>query len=190
MPVFFSPVFQLTCLTDERSSEGVEEGQKILHRALPFFFHSRAVPLFGFAHLLFKDPQVCTNVCHSEDEVLLFGKHLGLSMNDVHLYLAPFVLNAWVGWRGLVSSRHIRVRRWSCTPIKALSVDSHEPVYELSMSADSYTLCWRHQVAGVLISSSEEPQVSSYTQIAPMCLSFKRVVLRLACVLEAVGFVR
>ena len=35
---------------------------------------------------------------HDEsDEVLLFGKHFGLSMNnDVHPYLAPFVLDAWM----------------------------------------------------------------------------------------------
>ena len=34
---FFSRVYQLTCWTDERSNEGVEEGQKIHHRALSPF---------------------------------------------------------------------------------------------------------------------------------------------------------
>ena len=67
---------------------------------------------------------------------------------------------------------------------------SHELVSELSMRTASYTLCWRHQVAVVLIGSSEEPQVSSYTQIAPVGLPFERVVLRVACVLEATGFDR
>ena len=43
------------------------------------------------------------------------------------------------------------------------------------MNTASYTLCWRHQVSVVLICSSVEPQVSSYTQIAPVCLPFERV---------------
>ena len=36
---FFSRVYQLTCLTDERSNEGVEEGQKIHPRALSLFHY-------------------------------------------------------------------------------------------------------------------------------------------------------
>ena len=92
VPVF-SRVYQLTCLTDERPSEGVGEGQKIHHLRFAL-----AVLYFGFAHLLFGGAYVCTKLCHSEDEILLFGKHFGLSMNnDVHQYLAPFVLDAWVG---------------------------------------------------------------------------------------------
>ena len=48
-----------------------------------------------------------------------------------------------------MSSRRIRVRRCGCTSIKALSLDSHELVSELSMSTAS-TLCQRHQVAVLL----------------------------------------
>ena len=38
--------------------------------------------------------------------------------------------------------------------------------------------------------SSEEPQVSSYTQIAPVGLPLKQIILRVACVWEAAGFDR
>ena len=59
--------------------------------------------------MLFGGAYVYTNVCHSEDEVLLFRKNFNLSINnDVHPYLAPFVLDALGGMGGLVSSRHIR----------------------------------------------------------------------------------
>ena len=73
-----------------------------------FFFFSELLWRFlhfRFAQLLF----VCTSVCHSEDEVLLFRKNFGFSKNnDVHPYLAPFVLDALGEMGGLVSSRHIR----------------------------------------------------------------------------------
>ena len=95
-----------------------------------------------FTQLFFGGACVCTNVDHSEDEVLLFENHFGLSMNnDVDPYFALFVLDAWGGWRGLVSSRHVRVLRWTCTSIKALSLDSHELVSELSMRTTSHYLC-------------------------------------------------
>ena len=92
---------------------GARLGQKIHHRALSLF-HSPICAGGAFISDSFscysEVSYVCTNVCHSEDEVLLFGKHFGLLMNnDVLPYLAPFVLDAYVGWRGLVSSRHIRV---------------------------------------------------------------------------------
>ena len=84
--------------------------------------------------MLFGGAYVCTNVCRSDDEILLFGKHFGLSMyNDVHPYLAPFVLDAWMGWR------HIRTQvKWYSDQ----SVVCGQPdVSTLSMGTAPYTLC-------------------------------------------------
>ena len=106
VPVFFMENTSLrSCRT--RGPAKVEKSAKksIIARFLFFsellwrFLH------FRFAQLLF----VCTSVCHSEDEVLLFRKNFGFSKNnDVHPCLAPFVLDALGEMGGLVSSRHIR----------------------------------------------------------------------------------
>ena len=103
--------------------------------------------------------------------------------NDVDPYLAFFVLDAWGGWRGLVFSRHIRVRRWSCTSIKALSLDSHELVSELSMSTASFFVLAKPSRRCSYLRSTLQLgtlQVSSYTQSAPVGLPFERVVPRVA----------
>ena len=68
-----------------------------------------------------------------------------------------------------MSSRHIRVRRWSCTPIKALSVDSHELVSELSMSTDSYTLC-SDTKSPLLFSAAQKNLKSHHTRKLLQCV--------------------
>ena len=75
---FFSRVYQLTG-RQTRVQRRCEEGQKIHHRALSLFSFSDLrwrCFYFGFARLLFGGAYVCTNVCHSEDEVLLFQEAL------------------------------------------------------------------------------------------------------------------
>ena len=135
---------QLTFLTDERSSEGVEVGQKMHHRALLFSLVDLlwCFLYFKFAQILFGCAYVCTNVCHSEDEVLLFGKHFGLSMNT-RTYIRtslPFVLDALGEMGGLVSSRHIRS---AAGVVLQQSVVCGQPRarVQVSVSTAPYTLC-------------------------------------------------
>ena len=83
-------------------------GHKIHPRALSLF-HS---PNFSGASFLqirsdfIRGAYICTNVCHFEDEVLLFGKHFALSMKT-RTYIRTSLLLFWMLW-GLVSPRHIR----------------------------------------------------------------------------------
>ena len=96
---FLSWVYQLTLLSDKRSNEGGEVGQKNPSSCAFSFPFSELLWRFlyiRFAQMLFGGAYVCTDVFHSEDEVLLFRKHFGLSINnDLLPYLA---LSFWMLW--------------------------------------------------------------------------------------------
>ena len=97
------PVSLAYVLDRREVHKDVKEHQNSSSRAFSFSFSDllwRCL-YFGFAQLLFEGAYVCTNVCHSEDEVLLFGKHFGLSITTT--YIRTSLLSFWLfGWDKVV----------------------------------------------------------------------------------------
>ena len=109
--------------------------------------------------------------------------------NDVHPYFAPFVLDAWMGWTVwcLPVTFGTQVESYSDQSVvcgqpraRVQIVHVYSPIHCVLVTPSRR--CSYLQLGG--------PQVSSYTQIAPVGLPFEQIVLRVACVWEAAGFDR